>query len=77
MRATAGIGVFVVVLGSLVLMPRVSRGRVAAGDSVTPFFWSANQMADLGTETGTRVSPDTHMAGVRRNGLLTRITKQN
>ena len=65
MRAFAGSGVLIVVLGSLVLMAQAPRGRAPAGDPVTPIFWSAKQMADLGTEAGTRVSPDTHMAGVR------------
>jgi len=65
MRAIVVAGILVVVLGSLVLMAQAPRGGTAAGDPVTPIFWSARQMADLGAEAGTRVSPDTHMAGVR------------
>jgi mannose-6-phosphate isomerase-like protein (cupin superfamily) len=65
MRAFALASVLVVVAGSLVLIAQAPRGRTAAGDPVTPIFWSAKQMADLGVEAGTRVSPDTHMAGVR------------
>ena len=65
MRAFVVAGILVVVLGSLVLMAQGPRGGAAAGDPVTPIFWSARQMADLGAEAGTRVSPDTHMAGVR------------
>lgn len=64
MRVFVGSAVLIVALGSLVLMAQAPRGG-AAGDPVTPIFWSAKQMADLGTEAGTRVSPDTHMAGVR------------
>jgi len=65
MRAFIGAGVLVVVLGSIVLTAQAPRGGAAAGDPVTPVFWSAKQLADLGTQAGTRVSPDTHMAGVR------------
>jgi len=65
MRAIAGAGVLVVLLGSILLMAQAPRGGAAAGDPVTPIFWSAKQLADLGAEAGTRVSPDTHMAGVR------------
>ncbi len=65
MRAFVVAGVLVVVLGTLVLMAQAPRGGPAAGDPITPIFWSAKQMADLGTQAGTRVSPDTHMAGVR------------
>jgi mannose-6-phosphate isomerase-like protein (cupin superfamily) len=65
MRSFALAGVLVVFLGSMVLLAQVPRGGAAAGDPVTPVFWSAKQMADLGAEAGTRVSPDTHMAGVR------------
>jgi len=65
MRAWVGAGILVVVLGSMVLMAQAPRGGAAAGDPLTPVFWSAKQLADLGAEAGTRVSPDTHMAGVR------------
>ena len=65
MRTFVVAGILVVVAGSLVLMAQAPRGGAAAGDPVTPIFWSAKQMADLGAEAGTRVSPDTHMAGVR------------
>lgn len=65
MRAFVVAGILVVVLGSLVLMAQGPRGGAAASDPVTPIFWSARQMADLGAAAGTRVSPDTHMAGVR------------
>jgi mannose-6-phosphate isomerase-like protein (cupin superfamily) len=65
MRAFVVAGILVGVLGSLVLMAQAPRGGAAAGDPVTPIFWSARQMADLGAEAGSRVSPDTHMAGVR------------
>jgi mannose-6-phosphate isomerase-like protein (cupin superfamily) len=65
MRAWIGAGLLVVVLGSIVLMAQAPRGGAAAGDPLTPVFWSAKQLADLGKEAGTRVSPDTHMAGVR------------
>jgi len=65
MREFVIAGVLVVVLGSLVLMAQAPRGGAAAGDPVTPIFWSAKQMADLGSEAANRVSPDTHMAGVR------------
>jgi len=65
MRAFVVAGVLSVGLGSLVLMAQAPRGGAAGGDPVTPIFWSARQMADLGTEAGNRVSTDTHMAGVR------------
>jgi quercetin dioxygenase-like cupin family protein len=65
MRVFVVAGVLVFVLGSLVLMAQAPRGGAASGDPVAPIFWSARQMADLGTEAGTRVSPDTHTAGVR------------
>jgi mannose-6-phosphate isomerase-like protein (cupin superfamily) len=65
MRGFVVAGILVVVLGSLVLMAQAPRGGAAAGDPVTPIFWSAKQMADLASQAGTRVSPDTHMAGVR------------
>jgi mannose-6-phosphate isomerase-like protein (cupin superfamily) len=65
MRSLIGVGILVVILGSLILMAQPPQGAAAAGDPKTPVFWSAKQMADLGREAGTRVSPDTHMAGVR------------
>jgi mannose-6-phosphate isomerase-like protein (cupin superfamily) len=65
MRAFVVAGVLSVGLGSLFLMAQAPRGGAAGGDPVTPIFWSARQMADLSAEAGTRVSPDTHMAGVR------------
>jgi mannose-6-phosphate isomerase-like protein (cupin superfamily) len=65
MRAFVAVCVLIVALGSLVLLAQAPRGGAAAGDPITPIFWSAKQMADLGAEAGTRVSPDTHMAGVR------------
>jgi len=66
MRAFAVASVLVIVLTSIVLMAQSPpRGGAAAVDPVTPIFWSGRQMADLGAEAGTRVSPDTHMAGVR------------
>jgi mannose-6-phosphate isomerase-like protein (cupin superfamily) len=65
MRAFALASVLVVVAGSVVLIAQAPRAGTAAGDPVTPIFWSAKQMADLGVEAGTRVSADTHMAGVR------------
>ena len=65
MRSFVVAGVLVVVLASLVLMAQAPRGGAAAADPVTPIFWSAKQLADLGAQAGTRVSPDTHMAGVR------------
>ena len=63
MRAFVVAGILVVGLGSLVA--QAPRGGAAVGDPATPIFWSARQMANLGEEAGTRVSPDTHMAGVR------------
>ena len=65
MRAFVVAGVLAVGLGSLVLMAQAPRGGAGGGDPLTPIFWSARQMADLGAEAGTRVSPDAHMAGVR------------
>ena len=65
MRAFAGAGILVLVLGSIVLVAQGPRGGATAGDPTTPVFWSAKQMADLGAQTGTRVNPDTHNAGAR------------
>lgn len=65
MRPFIGVGIFAVLLGGLALMAQAPQGAAPAGDPSTPVFWSAKQFKDLATEAGTRVSPDTHMAGVR------------
>ena len=54
-------------LGSFVLLAQGPRGRGAgqAGDPATPIFWSAQQMKEIDTRAGSRVSPQTNMAGER------------
>ena len=65
MRRLTGTCVLSFAMGAMVLTAQAPRGGTGTGDPATPVFWSAKQMAELGAEAGTRVSADTHMAGVR------------
>ncbi|HLQ78726.1 MAG TPA: cupin domain-containing protein [Terriglobia bacterium] len=65
MRSIVVVGFIALVVGSLVLVAQAPQRGAAGGDSRTPVFWSAKQMADLGAQASTRVSADTHMAGVQ------------
>jgi len=65
MRSFLVVGFIALIVGSLVLFAQAPQRGAAGGDSKTPAFWSAKAMADLGAQASTRVSADTHMAGVQ------------
>ena len=65
MRSFLIVGFLTLVAGSLVLIAQAPQRGAAGGDPRTPVFWSARTMADLGAQASTRVSADTHMAGVQ------------
>lgn len=52
-------------LGGLVLLAQAPRGGQPAGDPKAPIFWSAQRMTEIDKGAGTRVSPQTNMAGER------------
>jgi mannose-6-phosphate isomerase-like protein (cupin superfamily) len=59
---------FCLAAGSLLLIAQAPQRGQPAGDPKTPVFWSAQQMKEIDTRLGTRVSPQTNMAGERLLG---------